>query len=129
MSSGFTCQLANRGVLALGGADRRAFLQGLISNDIELCVDGRAIHAALLTPQGKFLHEMFVVEAGDELLIDCEAARAEDLAKRLNAFKLRAKIEVRTTGFGVWVEFSPDLSFPRKRESIASDSEHIRIQN
>jgi folate-binding protein YgfZ len=92
MTTTFSCLLANRGVLRLSGQDRRAFLQGLVSNDVSACVPGHAVYAALLTPQGKFLHDLFIVDTGDEFLIDCEAARAEDLLKRLAAYKLRAKV-------------------------------------
>jgi folate-binding protein YgfZ len=104
MTGFFSCQLANRGILRLGGADRRAFLQGLISNDIELCTKERAIYAALLTPQGKFLHDLFIIEDSDEFLIDCEAARMDDLLTRLKAYTLRAKITLEDAReeFAVW---------------------------
>lgn len=84
--------LSHRGVLRIGGEDRRVFLQGLISNDIGLCTPEKPIYAALLTPQGKFLHDLFIYDAGDALLVDCEAARADDLLQRLSTYKLRAKV-------------------------------------
>lgn len=83
---------AERGVLAVGGPDRRAFLQGLISNDVERITADRAIHAALLTPQGRYLHDFFLVEIGETLLIDCERARLPELQKKLTMFKLRSKV-------------------------------------
>ncbi|MEQ9171611.1 MAG: folate-binding protein [Rhodospirillales bacterium] len=84
--------LEDRGVLAISGDDARTFLQGLVSNDINKVSATRAIHAALLTPQGKYLHDFFIAEApGGGLLMDCERARLEDLAKRLKLYKLRAK--------------------------------------
>lgn len=87
--------LEDRGVLAISGDDARTFLQGLISNDINKVSATRAIHAALLTPQGKYLHDFFVAEAPNgKLLIDCERARLEDLAKRLKLYKLRAKVTI-----------------------------------
>jgi folate-binding protein YgfZ len=104
MGADFSCLLDNRGIIHLGGADRRAFLQGLISNDTNLCTQDRAVYAALLTPQGKFLHDLFIIENGEEFLIDCEADRAEDLLKRLAAYKLRAKVTMRDGQgeFEVW---------------------------
>ena len=54
--------LGNRGVLTVGGADRDEFLQGLISNDIDRVAADRAIWAAYLTPQGKYLHDFFVTK-------------------------------------------------------------------
>lgn len=86
--------LPHRGVLVVSGEDRRSFLQGLISNDITRTGPDRAIHAAFLTPQGKFLHEFFIVERGGAFLLDCEAARLDDLRKRLSIYKLRAKVAV-----------------------------------
>ena len=57
--------LEDRGVLSVSGRDRVSFLQGLVSNDIEKAGPGSAIYAALLTPQGKYLYDFFIVEAGE----------------------------------------------------------------
>ena len=84
--------LEDRGVLALEGADARVFLQGLVSNDVNKAGPSRAIHAALLTPQGKYLHDFFVVEFAGALLLDCERARLADLKRRLGLYKLRAQV-------------------------------------
>jgi len=86
--------LDDRGVLTVEGPDAREFLQGLISNDIEKVTPERAIYAALLTPQGKYLFDFFVSQAGDRLLFDCERARLPDLQKRLRMYKLRAQAEL-----------------------------------
>jgi folate-binding protein YgfZ len=91
-----------RGVLRLSGADRASFLQGLVSNDIRLVSAGRGVWTALLTPQGKYLHDFFVTELDGSLLLDAEGARSDDLARRLMLFKLRAKIGVERTGLEVW---------------------------
>ncbi|MBI3446529.1 MAG: folate-binding protein YgfZ [Magnetospirillum sp.] len=87
-------RLDHRAVIEVGGEDRRTFLQGLVSNDMNKVAGDRAVYAALLTPQGKFLFDMFVVELGDLFLIETEAARAEDLRKKLSMYKLRAKVSV-----------------------------------
>lgn len=84
--------LDDRGVLAVAGAEARDFLQGLISNDVTKAGPGRAVYAALLTPQGKFLHDFFLVEHGEHLLLDCEGARLDDLLRRLTLYRLRAKV-------------------------------------
>jgi folate-binding protein YgfZ len=86
--------LAGRGVLEIAGADRRSFLQGLISNDIHKATPHQAIYAALLTAQGKYLHDFFVVELGEALYLDGEAARLSDLKRRLGLYKLRAKVTI-----------------------------------
>jgi hypothetical protein len=84
--------LEHRGVLRVGGADRRAFLQGIVSNDVERVSAERAVWAAFLTPQGKFLHEFIVAEQENAFLLDCEAERAADLQRRLKLYKLRAQV-------------------------------------
>jgi hypothetical protein len=86
--------LPSRGLLALSGADARGFLQGLVSNDVEKVGAERAIYAALLTPQGKFLHDFFIAERSGALLIDGEAHRLEDLKRRLTLYRLRAKVAI-----------------------------------
>lgn len=84
--------LADRGVISVTGEESRRFLQGLISNDINKVKPDRAIYATLLTPQGKFLHDFFIVASEEMLLLDCEGSRAADLLRRLGLYKLRAKV-------------------------------------
>lgn len=86
--------LRNRAVIALSGADARAFLQGILTNDIDLVSPNRAIYAALLTPQGKYLHDLFVAELDGRLLLETTSARVDDLLKRLMMYRLRAKVEI-----------------------------------
>lgn len=86
--------LEDRGVLRIGGPDARSFLQGLISNDVTKVTAERAIYATLLTAQGRFLHEFFIVERDDALLLESERARLDDLRKRLSLYKLRSKVEL-----------------------------------
>jgi folate-binding protein YgfZ len=87
--------LPHRGVLAVGGPDRIDFLQGLISNDTTKVAPGSAIWAALLTPQGRFLNEMFVADGGGgTLLLETERERAPALAKKLALYKLRSQVTI-----------------------------------
>ncbi|HEX9466040.1 MAG TPA: folate-binding protein [Alphaproteobacteria bacterium] len=84
--------LEDRGVLTVTGEDRRPFLQGLISNDIEKVAADRAIYASLLTAQGRFLHDFFIAALDDVFLLDAEGARIDDLRRRLSLYRLRAKV-------------------------------------
>ncbi|MBM3569450.1 MAG: folate-binding protein YgfZ [Alphaproteobacteria bacterium] len=91
--------LDGRGVLAIGGEERRDWLQGLITNDTHAIGPDRGIYAALLSAHGKFLHDMILAEAPDGTwLVDCEAARAADLLKRLTLYRLRTKVTLKDTG-------------------------------
>ncbi len=101
--------IENRAVIAVTGEDATDFLQGLVSNDILAAGPHRALYAALLTPQGKFLFDFFVAEIGGQLHLDCEAARADDFIKRLSMFKLRAKVTLAMTEFTVAAAFGGDV--------------------
>ena len=84
--------LMDRGLIAIEGEDTRTFLQGLVSNDVNRVSEDRAIHAAFLTPQGRYLHDFFIMQLGGALFLDCEIERRDDLIKRLSMYKLRAKV-------------------------------------
>lgn len=101
--------LEERGVLAVGGSQRREFLQGLISNDVEQIAPSHAIYAALLTPQGKFLFEFFIAELGDVLLLDTDRDRLPELRKRLMMYKLRSDVAIADRGadFAVYALLDP----------------------
>lgn len=111
------CHLSHRGVIRVGGDDRRAFLQGLVSNDIYLCSTTQSIYAALLSPQGKFLHDLFLYDMGDAFLIDCEAERSDDLLQRFGSYKLRAKVTLENVSNAFVVLAYPDgrLGLPDPR--------------
>lgn len=85
-------RLPRRGVLRVSGEDRATLLQGLVSNDVTRAVEGVAIYAALLTAQGKYLHDFFIVGHGEALLIEGERERLGDLLRRLKIYRLRAKV-------------------------------------
>ena len=90
--------LADRGVVRVSGPDAVAFLQGVLTNDVEHIARGEARYAALLTPQGKILFDFLVVRlpdrAGAAFALDVAADKSAELVKRLGFYKLRAKVEV-----------------------------------
>jgi len=83
--------LNDRALLRLSGEDVRGFLQGLVTNDVS---GNLPVWAALLTPQGKVLFDFLIWGDGDDVLIDCERAAADDLAKRLTLYRLRRAITI-----------------------------------
>jgi folate-binding protein YgfZ len=93
MSLGYV-MLAERGVLAVRGADATPFLHGLVSSDLNRITAGQAGYGALLTPQGKFLFDFIMVRAGEELLLDTERPRLAQLLQRLTMYRLRSKVEL-----------------------------------
>jgi tRNA-modifying protein YgfZ len=86
--------LTQRGFIRISGEDRVAFLQGLVSNDVARLAPGHAVYAALLTPQGKFLHDFFLIGDNDGILLDSDADRLPDLMQRLKMYRLRSKVSI-----------------------------------
>ena len=88
-------RLTSRAVLRLSPSapdeDLRSFLQGLVTNDV---TGALPVWAALLSPQGKVLFDFLVWADSTDLLLDCEAAQAEALTKRLSLYRLRRKISI-----------------------------------
>jgi len=81
----------DRALIRLTGEGVRDFLQGLVTNDV---TGELPVWAGLLTPQGKCLFDFIVWSDGDDFLLDCEAAAADDLAKRLAIYRLRRPIRI-----------------------------------
>jgi folate-binding protein YgfZ len=101
-------ELVDRGVIEVAGPDSRKFLQGLITNDIEAAREDRAIHAGLLTPQGKIVFDFFVVPHGDGFLLEAPRASLGELVKRLNFYRLRAPVEIKEAPFKVLASWGGD---------------------
>jgi folate-binding protein YgfZ len=86
--------LSDRGVLRVAGPDTRKLLQGVITNDIDKTHDDVAIHAGLLTPQGKILFDFFLVATDGDFLVDVAKAKAAELVTRLGFYRLRAEVDI-----------------------------------
>jgi folate-binding protein YgfZ len=85
---------SERGKLALTGADTKEFLQGQVSNDIEGLAPGTGCYAAFLTPKGKMLGDLRVLDTGEELLLDCERVALQELFNLIRRFKLGRDVEL-----------------------------------
>jgi folate-binding protein YgfZ len=86
--------LIDRALLRLAGEGVRDFLQGLVTNDIDLLAEGRPLWAGLLTPQGKALFDFILWADGEDVLVDCEAGQVDALRKRLGLYRLRRPIAI-----------------------------------
>ncbi len=85
----------HRGLVSVIGEEAQNFLQNIISNDITALDSSPMLYACLLTAQGKFLHDFYVTRTDNGYILECEGGeRTLDLAKRLNLYKLRAKITI-----------------------------------
>lgn len=118
----FFVTLPNRGLIHLEGPDHKAFLQDVITNDIEKLTSSNILYACLLTPQGKFLHDFFLHDTGDAILIDCEGGdRAQDLYDRLIKFRMRKKVQISVeTSVPVYATFGAE----EEKEEGLTDPRH-----
>ena len=82
--------LTDRAVIRLSGEDVRGFLDGLVTNMLDVL----PAYAALLTPQGKVIADFIVWADADDLLLDCDSAAAEALERRLTMYRLRRAITI-----------------------------------
>lgn len=91
-------RLFDRAVIRLSpqepGEDVRGFVQGLVTNDVATLAADTPAYAGLLTAQGKTLFDFIVWADGTDLLLDCEAAVADELVKRLSLYRLRRRIAI-----------------------------------
>jgi folate-binding protein YgfZ len=103
-TSGGVVRRVDRGVLAVSGADRASWLQGLLTNDVEAIKDGGVQYAAYLTPQGRMISDMYVVAQGSRLLLDVPATLAAALRDRLDAliFSEDAQVTDESARLAVW---------------------------
>lgn len=94
MTNTLSIPLTNRSVIRLRGADAETFLQGLLSNDVRKATPHHALYALILTPQGKFLYDFFIIRHDDGLLLECSAARTLEIIKKLGMYKLRSEVSI-----------------------------------
>jgi hypothetical protein len=110
--------LADRALLRLSGEDVRGFLQGLVTNDVQLLSEESPLWAGLLSAQGKALFDFILWADGDDVLVDCEGEQADALMRRLSIYRLRRAITIaREEGLAVhWALEGSGPSDPRLPE-------------
>jgi len=84
--------LEDRGFIFVNGEDAKDFLQNIITKDINTVTDNNSSFASILTPQGKYLVDFFIIKQGDGYLLDCEKSNVEQLTKIFSNYKLRSKV-------------------------------------
>ena len=85
--------LKDRDIISVSGSDSASFLQNVITNDVNKLNESGSLYSALLTPQGKYLYDFFILKHGKNYLIDCESEAAENLLSCFQKYKLNANIE------------------------------------
>ena len=87
--------LEKRGVVLVSGEDAKDFLQNIITNDINKVSRKKSVFAALLTPQGKYLNEFFIIQSDKGYLLDCSENSTRELITGLSKYKLRSKVNIK----------------------------------
>jgi folate-binding protein YgfZ len=95
-----------RKIFDITGKDREHFLQGLVSNDVRRLADG-PVYAALLTPQGKYLADFFLVARGETIVLDIDAGIAAATVQRLGMYRLRAEVSITASALSVFCGTGP----------------------
>src|SRR5436309_9287542 len=85
---------SERGKLALTGAGAKSFLQGQVSNDVESLTPGTGCYAAFLTPKGKMLGDLRILDSGRELLLDTERSSLQELFNMVRRFSIGYDVEL-----------------------------------
>ena len=85
--------LEDRGFIQVTGAEAKDFLQNIVTNDVEKVTNSSSVFSSILTPQGKYLFEFFILKLKDSYLLECEKESTEEIIKILNYYKLRSKVD------------------------------------
>ena len=85
--------LEDRGFIQVKGVEAKDFLQNIVTNDIEKVTDQLTIFSSILTPQGKYLFDFFILKLKDSYLLECEKKSTGKIIKLLNYYKLRSKVD------------------------------------
>ena len=85
--------LEERGFIQIKGSEAKDFLQNIVTNDIEKVTSDSTVFSSILTPQGKYLFEFFILKLKDNYLIECEKKSTTEIIKLLNFYKLRSKVD------------------------------------
>jgi folate-binding protein YgfZ len=120
---------SERGKLALAGADAKRFMQGQVTNDIESLLPGAGCYAAFLTPKGKMLGDLRVLDAGEELLIDTERVALQELFNMIRRFSIGYDVELhkRTLECGLLSLVGPSSVAVAAVEGLGAD-EHAHVE-
>jgi len=84
--------LHDKGFIQINGDEAKDFLQNIVTNDIEKVTDNFTLFSSILTPQGKYLYEFFILKLRDGYLLECEKEVAPEIIKNFNFYKLRSKV-------------------------------------
>jgi folate-binding protein YgfZ len=119
---------SERGKLALTGNEAKPFLQGQVSNDVEVLAPGQGCYAAFLTPKGKMLGDLRILDTGHELLLDTERAALQELFNMIRRFSIGYGVQLhkRTVERGLVSLIGPESASVAALDGL-SETEHSHV--
>ena len=120
-------EIENRAIVRIEGDERQAFLQNLLTQNLDVCTPNTCHMAALLTPQGKMAFDFLIYATHDAYLLDCDSAIVADLMKRLTLYKLRAKVDISLLDIGVWAIWQADGQPCPPQDGFYPDPRHAGL--
>jgi len=121
--------LEKRGVILVSGEDAKDFLQNIITNDINKVSYKNSVFAALLTPQGKYLNEFFIIQSNKGYLLDCSENSTGELIKDLSKYKLRSKVEIEDFSTEFVIGVINDSKFKELQGDLKSNENTITYRD
>ena len=121
--------LEKRGVVLVSGEDAKDFLQNIITNDINKVSNKNSVFSALLTPQGKYLNEFFIIQNNKGYLLACSENSTNELIKDLSKYKLRSKVEIEDFSSEFVVGVINNLRFKELQEELKSNENTITYRD
>jgi folate-binding protein YgfZ len=121
---------SERGKLALTGTEAKSFLQGQVTNDVESLTPGTGCYAAFLTPKGKMLGDVRILDIGDELLLDTERVALQELFNMIRRFSIGYDVQLhkRTLEQGLLSLVGPEALATAGLEQLAAAPEHTHAR-
>ncbi|MDR2609263.1 MAG: folate-binding protein, partial [Rickettsiales bacterium] len=118
--------LQSRGVIVLYGPDTRDFLQGIITNDINKLDSQKAIYSLLLSPQGKYLYDFFLIRYGKYILLECENMHLRQIIEKLDLLKIYLRVKIKDVSllYRVGVLFNTKSTECNESQIIFQDPRH-----
>ena len=121
--------LKSRGLVSIIGEEAKDYLQNIITNDIEKVSSDSSIFSALFTPQGKYLHEFFLIKSSNGFFLDCDSSSTNDLIEHLSKYKLRSKVEIKDLSSEYVVGIISLEKFEEMQSSERNSSSTILYRN
>ncbi len=121
--------LEKRGLVLVSGEDAKDFLQNIITNDINKVSNTNSIFSALLTPQGKYLNEFFIIQNNKGYLLDCSENSTSELIKDLSKYKLRSKVEIEDFSSEFVIGVINNFKFKELQEELKSNKNTITYRD